>query len=91
MTTRRAALFLALTLLTFALPAQASIDALRAQKPAPVTALARWYALTGDADTALRLLEEAAGQGMRLQSIKNDPDFDRLRANARFTALLQRF
>ncbi len=71
--------------------AQASIDALRAQKPAPVTALARWYALTGDADTALRLLEEAAGQGMRLQSIKNDPDFDRLRANARFTALLQRF
>ncbi len=71
--------------------AQASIDFLRAQKPAPVTALARWYALTGDADTALRLLEEAAGQGMRLQSIKNDPDFDRLRANARFTALLQRF
>ena len=62
---------------------------LLARTPLPAAALARYYAATGEARRALEMLERAASaRPAAMQTLKNDPMFEKLRTQPRFAALL---
>ena len=68
--------------------ASAIVKELSTRDPQPLAALARWYAATGDADRALAALEQIAARWPgALQTFKNDPAFERLKASPRFRQL----
>ena len=68
--------------------ASAIVKELTTRDPQPLAALARWYTATGDADRALAALEQiAARRPGALQTFKNDPAFERLKASPRFRQL----
>ena len=58
--------------------------------PALMYLLARAQALSGRADDALVMLERIAGMGVAADAA-NEPDFDRLRSDARWTRLCRTF
>jgi tetratricopeptide (TPR) repeat protein len=68
--------------------AAAIVKGLTARDPQPLAALARWYAATGDVDRALAAFEQiAARRPGALQTLKNDPAFERLKSSPRFRQL----
>jgi hypothetical protein len=51
--------------------------------------VARLYSLLGMNDRAFEWLEESRGKGYTLRNLKVDPDFDNLRPDPRYAALLR--
>ena len=60
------------------------------RKPEPVT-IARWYAMLGNKDKALNWLEKAFEErASEIPRIYSDPDFDNLRWEPRFQAIIEK-
>ena len=72
-------------------PARASVETLRQSAGyVPPAFIARVLVALGDNDAALDELERAArGRSLPVLSLASDPDFDPLRGDVRFTALLE--
>ena len=69
--------------------ASAIVKELTTRDPQPLAALARWYAASGDVNRALAALEQmAARRPGALQTVKNDPAFERLKTSPRFRQLM---
>jgi tetratricopeptide (TPR) repeat protein len=61
--------------------------------PQMTTALAQIYALTGESDEALRLIDHLLGipSGLTVPMLKLDPIWDPLRNDPRFQALIDKY
>jgi hypothetical protein len=69
--------------------AAALVKDLTSRDPQPLGALVRWYAATGDTNSALAAFEQmAARRPGALQNYKNDPAFERLKSSPRFRQLV---
>jgi hypothetical protein len=63
------------------------IDRLRAMRPLPTSAIARWHAATGDLTRAFDLFAELTKASNLPPNIAFDPMFEPLRADPRYAGL----
>lgn len=70
--------------------AEALLRQLQALRPMPTVSLAQWYAVIGDRDAAMRLLERPAEVAVAPNPVSVDPLFDGVRADPRFIELVAR-